>query len=71
MLARYHDVGGYSQIMVEPVPMEKVSSYGVVDCAGYELTAGGVSTNDSHCRKTPPVEEAPSNLAVVGSLCIV
>ena len=37
MLTRYNEVGGYSQIMVEPVPMEQVSSYGVVDCGGSEL----------------------------------
>jgi UTP--glucose-1-phosphate uridylyltransferase len=65
MLARYDEVGGYSQIMVEPVPMEQVSSYGVVDCAGYELAAGESKPMTAIVEK-PPVEEAPSNLAVVG-----
>ncbi|MCI2285072.1 UTP--glucose-1-phosphate uridylyltransferase GalU [Colwellia sp. MSW7] len=65
MLARYHDVGGYSQIMVEPVPMEQVSSYGVVDCAGHELSAGESQPMTAIVEK-PAVEDAPSNLAVVG-----
>jgi len=65
MLARYNEVGGYSQIMVEPVPMEQVSSYGVVDCGGHEIVAGESKTMTAIVEK-PPVEEAPSNLAVVG-----
>ena len=65
MLTRYSAVGGYSQIMVEPVPMEKVSSYGVVDCGGQDLTPGESKTMSAIVEK-PPVDEAPSNLAVVG-----
>jgi len=65
MLNRYHEVGGYSQIMVEPVPMEKVSSYGVVDCGGTELAPGEAAPMIAVVEK-PAVEDAPSNLAVVG-----
>ena len=65
MLKRYHEVGGYSQVMVEPVPMEEVSSYGVVDCDGVELNAGESQAMTAVVEK-PPVDEAPSNLAVVG-----
>jgi len=65
MLNRYQEVGGYSQIMVEPVPMEQVSNYGVVDCAGYDLSPGESKSMAAIVEK-PPVEEAPSNLAVVG-----
>ncbi|WP_068547286.1 UTP--glucose-1-phosphate uridylyltransferase GalU [Thalassotalea crassostreae] len=54
-----------SQIMVEPVPMEKVSSYGVVDCGGAKLNAGE-SMPMTEVVEKPPIEEAPSNLAVVG-----
>ena len=61
MLTRYKEVGGYSQIMVEPVPMEKVSSY----CAGYELVPGEFKAMTAVVEK-PPIDEAPSNLAVVG-----
>ncbi|PSW19480.1 UTP--glucose-1-phosphate uridylyltransferase [Photobacterium sanctipauli] len=54
-----------SQIMVEPVPMAEVSKYGVVDCEGAVLEGG-----QSHAMKAmvekPAVEDAPSNLAVVG-----
>jgi UTP--glucose-1-phosphate uridylyltransferase len=65
MLNRYSEVGGYSQIMVEPVPMDKVSSYGVVDCGGEDLTPGESKTMTAIVEK-PPVDEAPSILAVVG-----
>jgi UTP--glucose-1-phosphate uridylyltransferase len=65
MLTRYQEVGGYSQIMVEPVPMDKVSSYGVVDCAGYELVPGESKAMTAVVEK-PSIDEAPSNLAVVG-----
>ncbi|WP_448552197.1 UTP--glucose-1-phosphate uridylyltransferase GalU [Thalassotalea montiporae] len=64
MLERYANSGN-SQIMVEPVPMEKVSSYGVVDCGGAKLGAGEVAPMTAVVEK-PPVKEAPSNLAVVG-----
>ncbi|WP_284243426.1 UTP--glucose-1-phosphate uridylyltransferase GalU [Thalassotalea insulae] len=64
MLRRYDEVG-YSQIMVEPVPMEKVSSYGVADCEGHQLAAGESKTMTAVVEK-PALEEAPSNLAVVG-----
>ena len=65
MLSRYNEVGGYSQIMVEPVPMEQVSSYGVVDCGGVELAPGESKAMTAIVEK-PAVEDAPSNLAVVG-----
>ena len=64
MLTRYEEVG-HSQIMVEPVPMEQVSSYGVVDCGGQELVAGESKAMTAVVEK-PDVEDAPSNLAVVG-----
>ena len=64
MLTRYNEVG-YSQIMVEPVPMEMVSNYGVADCAGHKLAVGESKAMTAVVEK-PPVDEAPSNLAVVG-----
>lgn len=64
MLKRYQETG-YSQIMVEPVPEELVSSYGVVDCGGKELTPGSSELMTAIVEK-PAVDEAPSNLAVVG-----
>jgi len=64
MLTRYNEVG-HSQIMVEPVPMEMVSSYGVADCAGHQLEAGESKVMTAVVEK-PALEDAPSNLAVVG-----
>jgi len=64
MLKRFNDTG-YSQIMVEPVPMELVSNYGVADCGEQQLIAGESKPMTAVVEK-PPVEEAPSNLAVVG-----
>lgn len=64
MVKRFEESSA-SQIMVEPVPMADVSKYGVVDCEGAELEGG-----QSHVMKAmvekPAVEDAPSNLAVVG-----
>lgn len=64
MMKRF-DESGHSQIMVEPVPMEKVSSYGVADCGGADLAAGEMAPMTAVVEK-PAVEDAPSNLAVVG-----
>jgi len=64
MLGRF-DKTAASQIMVEPVPMEQVSSYGVADCGGEALNAGESKAMTAVVEK-PPVDEAPSNLAVVG-----
>ena len=64
MMKRF-DESGHSQIMVEPVPMEKVSSYGVADCGGVDLAAGEMAPMTAVVEK-PAVEDAPSNLAVVG-----
>jgi len=64
MLTRYKEIG-HSQIMVEPVPMEMVSSYGVADCDGHELASGESKVMTAVVEK-PPIDEAPSNLAVVG-----
>lgn len=56
---------GASQIMVEPVPMSDISKYGVVDCNGVDLK-GGESCPMTRMVEKPAVEDAPSNLAVVG-----
>ncbi len=54
-----------SQIMVEAVPQEMVSSYGVVDLQGQKIEPGQSKPIESIVEK-PKQEEAPSNLAVVG-----
>lgn len=54
-----------SQIMVEPVPWEMVSQYGVVDCSGEELEQGSTAPIAAMVEK-PDREDAPSNQAVVG-----
>ena len=64
-MLRLYDETGISQIMVEPVPMDKVSSYGVVDINGHEVEPGG-SVPMSAIVEKPSVEDAPSNLSVVG-----
>lgn len=64
MLARFEDTHA-SQIMVEPVPMSDVSKYGVVDCGGAQLHSGESHQMTAMVEK-PAVEDAPSNLAVVG-----
>ena len=59
------DENNISQIMVEPVPMELVSSYGVADVNGHKLNPGASAPMTQVVEK-PPQDEAPSNLAVVG-----
>lgn len=64
MIERFAQTG-FSQIMVEPVPEQDVSKYGVVDCGGAGLSAGE-STPMTAVVEKPALEDAPSNLAVVG-----
>lgn len=56
---------GQSQVMVEPVPMKNVSSYGVVDVSGHQMQAGDSKQMTAVVEK-PAVADAPSNLVVVG-----
>lgn len=56
---------GHSQVMVEPVPLDAVSSYGIADVEGHQLQAGDCAQMTAIVEK-PSLEEAPSNLAVVG-----
>jgi len=64
MLNRF-EVSGLSQVMVEPVPNERVSDYGIVDLESGQL---GIGRSGKICAiiEKPSVEDSPSNLAVVG-----
>jgi UTP--glucose-1-phosphate uridylyltransferase len=53
------------QIMVEAVPDDKVSSYGIVDCGGAELHPGG-SQNVIAMVEKPSIYSAPSNQSIIG-----
>ena len=64
MIRRYNSAS-ISQIMVEPVAKSEVNQYGIADCAGINPEPGESSKIYSMVEK-PSVEEAPSNLAVVG-----
>ena len=64
-MIRLFNETGESQILVEEVPMELVSGYGVVDVNGHQL-APGHSAPMTKVVEKPPVDQAPSNLAVVG-----
>lgn len=54
-----------SQIMVEPVPEELVSGYGIANING-EAPSEGQSVPMTEIVEKPAVDKAPSNLAVVG-----
>ena len=56
---------GVSQIMLEEVPHQEVSHYGIGDLNG-EPHAPGDSIPMAGIVEKPSVDEAPSNLAVVG-----
>ncbi len=64
MIKRFESTG-VSQIMVETVPKEQVSSYGIVDIDGASLDPGQSAQIKSIIEK-PDVKQAPSNYAVVG-----
>ncbi len=64
MIARF-ERSGASQILVEPVPQDEVSKYGVVDLGGAPLQAGEAAPIRALVEKPAP-EQAPSNLSVVG-----
>ena len=65
MMIKLYESSSVSQIMVEAVPQELVSNYGVVDLQGAEITPNGNKPMEVIVEK-PKQEEAPSNLAVVG-----
>ena len=54
-----------SQVLVEQVPEEDVSKFGVVDLDGTKIGQGESAKIHAMVEK-PDVEDAPSNLAVVG-----
>lgn len=64
MIASF-DASHRSQLMVEEVPRDMVHKYGIVDTGG-ELPGAGESRPIAGVVEKPPVEEAPSNLAVIG-----
>lgn len=59
------EVNGHSQVMVEKVPQQDVSNYGIADINGAELSPGEQAGITQLVEK-PSVEQAPSDLAVVG-----
>lgn len=64
MIARYKATFA-SQIMVAPVPESDVNKYGIADCNGASITPGESAKIKAMIEK-PALNEAPSNLAVVG-----
>ena len=64
MVKRF-EASGHSQILVEEVPHEQVDKYGVVDCSGAVIAAGETAPVKAMVEK-PPLDEAPSNMAIVG-----
>ncbi|WP_394128910.1 UTP--glucose-1-phosphate uridylyltransferase GalU [Shewanella maritima] len=64
MIKRYHETQS-SQIMVAPVPEQEVNKYGIADCGGKAISSGESAVVASMVEK-PAIEDAPSNLAVVG-----
>lgn len=68
MIQRYEE-SGISQIMVEQIPLEDTSSYGIIDIPeeykNRDIEPETDISIQGFCEK-PKVEEAPSNLAIVG-----
>ena len=64
-MVRRWNASGHGQIMVEAVPEDEISLYGIADIGGAELGMGKTAPISAMVEK-PSKEEAPSNLAVVG-----
>jgi len=64
-MIREFETTGAAQILVEAVDKSQVDKYGVVDLDGAELKPGESAAIKAMVEK-PPVNKAPSNLAVVG-----
>ena len=64
MISRYEQTGA-SQVMVEAVPRDLVSSYGIVDLAGQPIEQGESKSLRAMVEK-PAIDEAPSNMAITG-----
>lgn len=64
MIANFNETGA-SQVMVEKVPRDKVDQYGVADIGGVDLEPRQQAPIKALVEK-PPVDDAPSDLAVVG-----
>ncbi|MBS0926055.1 UTP--glucose-1-phosphate uridylyltransferase GalU [Providencia sp. JGM181] len=64
-MLEHYETTGASQILVEPVPEDDVSNYGIVDCNGVTLHPGD-SKPISRMVEKPKRDEAPSNLSIVG-----
>ena len=64
-MIREFESTGASQILVEAVDKNQVDKYGVVDLDGADVKPGESAPIKAMVEK-PPVNKAPSNLAVVG-----
>lgn len=64
MISSFQESGA-SQILVEAVAKDQTDKYGIVDLDGAEI-APGESVKLTGMVEKPPVNKAPSNLAVVG-----
>ncbi len=64
MIARFNDTK-QSQVLLERVPSDEVSQYGIADCDDTNLQAGGFTHLKGFIEK-PNINMAPSNLAIVG-----
>lgn len=64
MVAKFN-TSRVSQVMVEQVPDEDVSKFGIVDLDGTDIEPGQAAKIHKMVEK-PPLDEAPSNLSVVG-----
>lgn len=64
-MTKRFEATGHSQILVEEVPYDQVDKYGVVDCSGVQIGQGESSAIRAMVEK-PPIDEAPSNMAIVG-----
>ncbi|WP_018983511.1 UTP--glucose-1-phosphate uridylyltransferase GalU [Salinimonas chungwhensis] len=64
MVAKFN-TSRVSQVMVEQVPKDEITKFGIVDLDGMEISPGDSAKIHKMVEK-PSLEEAPSDLAIVG-----
>lgn len=64
MVAKFN-TSRVSQVMVEQVPQEEITKFGIVDLDGMEISPGDSAKIHKMVEK-PSLEDAPSDLAIVG-----
>jgi len=71
MTALYAEHPGHCIVAVEEVPQEDVSKYGIVEVESFASSTTADLLHITNMVEKPSVEEAPSNLAIIGRYVLI